>query len=206
MLSVYKGIYVINRGKIYNNYFVHVIKKLPFGFFFCKIYKKRIQYYKQSALRYLSKYVDVQVRNAQTNGGATTFYISNMKNLKYAKQTKLVRCMSKQDGSYVGCPENVLKLIHLGIDSFYRLSQDLDVSCIGFSNKYNRWFYIRGNQIYQLPYNGRYKLQKVKQNIINMGKKQSTPSLKQQVIKIQKQNLKHTTKYIENLINKRKQN
>jgi len=54
MLSVYKGIYVVcKRGKNFKNYFVHVIKKLIFGFYICKIYKKNTQYYNIHALKYL---------------------------------------------------------------------------------------------------------------------------------------------------------
>lgn len=140
MISVYRGIYAITpRGKLFKKYFIHIIKKLPLDLYFCKLYKKNTQYYNINAIKYLQKYVAVQIRKTMAfSNNQTTFFISSLDRLKHCKQTHLLRCNSKQDGSYIACPEYTLNYINQGITKFYKLDSDLNVAQIGYSSIYGR--------------------------------------------------------------------
>lgn len=135
MLSVYKGRYVIcNRGKVFKKHFVHVIKKLFFGLYLCKIYKKNTQYYNINSLKYLQKFIDIQIRKINNLSNQTSFLLSSIDRIKHSKITNLVRCMSKQDGSYIGCPQYTLNFINAGLDNFYYLYEQQNIAQIGYNS------------------------------------------------------------------------
>lgn len=140
MISVYKGVYtIVPKGKLFKKYFIHIIKKLPFNLYFCKLYKKNTQYYNTKVIKALQKYVVVQIRKTiNFSNNQTTFFISSLDRLKHCKQTHLIRCNSKQDGSYIGCPEYTLNYINQGITKFYKLDQSINISQIGFNNTYGK--------------------------------------------------------------------
>lgn len=81
--------------------------------------------YKKECLEALTKYVDLETK--KLDGGPNEWYMTS--------------CVSKQDGSYIGSPENAwMYIFRFGIESFYKAEPDNKVASIGFNPTEEKWY------------------------------------------------------------------
>jgi len=130
MLSVFKGFVLPRfywrcawegrRGK----YCLKPLKRLfEIGWLhlYLTAYYSYIERYKLKAIGFLKRFVTI-------------------KDIWYSKNHFMKTCYSKQDGSYIGLPEDVQRYLRLGIEMFYRAKSPDKVASIGFAPEKQKWY------------------------------------------------------------------
>ena len=130
MISVFKGLLLPRfywgcawsgrRGK----YCLKTVKYL-FGIGRLKLYLtayyNNIEQYNPKAIRFLKRFI-------------------NIKDDRLDKKRFMKSCYSKQDGSYIGLPENILIYLNKGITEFYKTKSSDKVASIGFAPEKQKWY------------------------------------------------------------------
>ena len=162
MENVYKSILLIKwfKSKPYSwvskRYFYTTINKLFWKFYIVAKYRKNTQYYKPGKIIKLKKYIDLHICK-QVDG---KYLIDSKLSDIYENETLVIRCLSKQDGSYIGCPHNTYKLLNLGIYKFWKLD---DENAILGSTMDGKWYAWNGKDIARLKVSNRATVKQAKE-------------------------------------------
>lgn len=154
MLGVFRGIYIPMFGKFLCSYssnrFLSFRKsKVLFriGSFELSLFSvlpRGVFEYSKKGLNLLSSYVDVKidVYSDLNQMEESKRYKDIKKNKKLWKAARkvgklaMMSCYSKQDGTYVGSPEDVWFLLNKGITQFYKRTPHSAVCSVGFDGKH----------------------------------------------------------------------
>jgi hypothetical protein len=162
MKTVYKGILIIKwyRDKPYSwvtkRYFYTPLNKIFWNFYLVIKYKRNTQYYKPNQILALRKYIKLHICKQTLDGYIINKSLSDL----YNKETLLIRCLSKQDNSYIGCPHNTVKLINLGIYKFWKL---YDENAVFGKHKDGSWYAWNGKDVAKLKIRKSASIEEVKE-------------------------------------------
>ena len=88
---------------------------------------------------YLTAYFSIIERYKPKALGFLKRFI-NIKDFWYDKNYFMKSCYSKQDGSYIGLPEDILIYLNNGITEFYKAKSNNKVASIGFASEKQKWY------------------------------------------------------------------
>jgi len=154
-MRVYKGWSIIKNypdkpftGKTKKHFF-SPHKKLFNGLWLTTYYKKNTQYYRKKAILFLMDYVEVAINECTVVSGVRYLEEKDLRVLK-GKNTLVISCYSKQDGSYIGMPAKVIKLIEEKQITHYYGDERLDMAIVGYSPKNKKLYHWSGTSISEI--------------------------------------------------------
>lgn len=134
MISVFKGFVLPRfywqsawsgrRGKYILEPLRRLFKVGPLRLYLTAYYRWSTNPYKYEALKLMREHFELRSENIS---GAVL------------NPTVMWSCYSKQDGSYVGTPEDTIRYLHLGIREFYTRNGG-KVACIGWDPEKRLWY------------------------------------------------------------------